>query len=111
MAVDSRLLLRQGCLISEGKHNMRLIKDIAKEICADIGVGRAWSAQSSNYARPYVRAMLELNSLDDYYHADKGVEIVIRFLCNSQSWRGDTARRVKAELRSMLKGRANVTQV
>ena len=57
-------------------------------------------------AVPYVRAMLELDSTEGIlramYGADRADEIVLRFLGNSRTWKGDTARRIKSELRAML---------
>lgn len=54
-------------------------------------------------AVPYLKAMTELDSVDDNYHFDSGRSVVNYFLANAQTWRGDVARRVKAELKSMLK--------
>lgn len=55
-------------------------------------------------ARPYLSAMYSLNSLSDNYGMDSADSIVRYFLSNATTWRGDTARRVKAELNKMLKG-------
>ena len=52
-------------------------------------------------AVPYLNAMLELDSIDDSYYFVSGRSIVLYFLSNANTWRGETARRVKAELRSM----------
>lgn len=52
-------------------------------------------------AVPYLTAMSELDSIDDSYYFDSGRSIVLYFLSNANTWRGETARRVKAELRSM----------
>lgn len=54
-------------------------------------------------ARPYLQAMYSLDSLSDMYGADNGRSIVAYFLSNASSWRGETARRIKAELNGMLK--------
>jgi len=56
-------------------------------------------------AVPYLRAMLTLGSLRDNYGYDDAQSIVAYFIANASTWRGDTARRVKAELRAMLKDR------
>jgi hypothetical protein len=57
-----------------------------------------------NYAaRPYLDAMHSLKTLDDMYGADSAREVVIYFLSNATSWRGDVARNIKAELNGMLK--------
>jgi len=53
-------------------------------------------------ARPYIRAMRYLATMEDNYHEDKADEIVLRFLTNARGWRGEDAKRIKAELRSML---------
>jgi len=57
-----------------------------------------------NYAAvPYLNAMAKLNKLTDMYGADHADDIVRYFLSNATSWRGDDARRVKAELKAMLR--------
>lgn len=55
-------------------------------------------------AQPYINAMLDLGNIDDMYYADSARDIVLRFLCNAQTWRGPEARRIKAELNDLLKG-------
>ena len=73
----------------------RTISQIAAEIYAD------W--RPINYAaEPYLRAMRELNTMQDSYGFDSAPDIVLRFLGNAKAWRGETARRLKAELRAML---------
>lgn len=54
-------------------------------------------------ASPYVEAMLYMNTLDDKYGAETGKGVVQYFLSNCATWRGEDARRIKAELRSMVK--------
>lgn len=54
-------------------------------------------------AVPYLRAMSTLGSITDKYGLDDGESIVAYFLANAQTWKGETARRVKAELNAMLK--------
>lgn len=56
-------------------------------------------------AVPYLDAMRNLGAITDRYYYDSGDSIVRYFLSNANSWKGDTARRVKAELKEMLKGR------
>jgi hypothetical protein len=53
------------------------------------------------YAVPYVNAMQSLDSIEDNYIMDSGKEIVLRFLGNAGTWRGETAKRVKLELKKM----------
>jgi len=54
-------------------------------------------------AVPYLDAMQTLNSINDNYIMDSGKSIVLYFLCNADAWKGETARRVKAELKAMSK--------
>jgi len=53
-------------------------------------------------AEPYLKAVREMQDVDQNYGLDTGRDIVMRFLCNANSWRGEVARRIKAELRAML---------
>jgi len=56
-----------------------------------------------NYAAaPYLDAMAELHYIDDNYYLDKATSIVRYFLANANTWRGEKAREIKAELKSML---------
>ena len=50
-------------------------------------------------AVPYLNAMCLLNHISDTYGMDGCKSIVIYFLGNATSWRGETARAVKAELK------------
>ena len=54
-------------------------------------------------AKPYLDAMRSLDSIEDKFYADDARSVVAYFLANANSWRGDTARRIKAELKGMLK--------
>jgi len=54
-------------------------------------------------AVPYIKAMSQLNQVTDKYITESGDDIVLRFLTNAAAWRGDTARRIKAELNKILK--------
>lgn len=53
-------------------------------------------------ARPYLDAMLRLNSIDEMYGYDTGRSVVNYFLANATTWRGEDARRIKSELKQML---------
>jgi hypothetical protein len=48
--------------------------------------------------------MATMDKVNDPYGHDSGESIVLYFLSNARSWRGDAARRIKAELKGMLKG-------
>ncbi|MFA6569967.1 MAG: hypothetical protein WCT77_01885 [Bacteroidota bacterium] len=74
----------------------RLLSDIAFEIKKD------WKNVYFG-AVPYLNAMSTLNSINDMYGQDSGYSIVAYFLGNAQTWRGETAKRIKIELNKMLK--------
>lgn len=72
----------------------RPLHEIAREIRSD------W--KKVNYAAvPYLEAMGTLNSIEDNYIFDSGRSVVLYFLSNASSWRGDVARRIKKELKGM----------
>lgn len=74
----------------------RKIYQIAAEIRQD------W--KNVNFgAAPYLDAMLDLGTMEDFYGLDSAQSIVLYFLANAGSWRGENARRIKAELKSMAK--------
>mgnify|MGYP003652422666 CR=1 FL=1 len=54
-------------------------------------------------AVPYADAMGSLDSISDSYGYDSGESIVRYFLSNAAQWRGEDARRIKAELKAMVK--------
>lgn len=74
----------------------RTLNQIASEISRD------WKAPYFG-AVPYIRAMRSLSHMGDSYGLDSARAIVSYFLANAGSWRGETARRIKAELKAMLK--------
>lgn len=74
----------------------RPLYEIASEIKSN------WESWRKSYARDYLEAMSELSSIEDNYFFDSAKSIVLYFLANAQSWRGDVARRIKAELRAMV---------
>jgi hypothetical protein len=45
--------------------------------------------------------MHSLDSIDEDYGADTGKSIVLYFLANAATWRGEDARRLKAELKQI----------
>ena len=68
------------------------------EIAADIE--RAWPKVNFG-ARPYLDAMHSLNSIDDNYGLDSARSIVLYFLSNASTFRGEDAKRLKAELKAL----------
>ena len=78
----------------------RPLHKIASEIRRD------WSSQKGgvNYAaKPYLDALSGLDQISDNYGADSAKTVVSYLLNNMGQWRGETARKVKAELKGMLK--------
>ncbi len=73
----------------------RPVHEIASEIRAD------WKFVYFG-AVPYLDAMSTLDSIEDNYIFDSGKSVVLYFLSNASTWRGETARRIKAELKSMI---------
>lgn len=55
-------------------------------------------------AVPYLDAMSSLGNTHDSYGYDGGDEIVLYFLSNATTFRGEAARRIKAELKAHLAG-------
>jgi len=76
----------------------RPLWEIAEEIKKD------W--KKVNYAAvPYLEAMGSLNTMQDKYILDSAKSVVQYFLANAGSWKGETAKRIKTELRNMVKGK------
>jgi len=76
-------------------HEYRTLSTIARDVRRD------WS--NVNYAaKPYLAAMGQLDHISDRYHYDSAESVVCYFLSNASTWRGDTAKRIKAELKAML---------
>jgi len=76
----------------------RSLSDIAYEI------RRLWRPVYFG-AVPYLYAMSRLNDIGDKYGFDDARSIVLYFLSNARTWKGEHARRIKAELNAMLKGK------
>ena len=74
----------------------RPLYEIAEEIKQD------WGVKVNYAAKPYLEAMSQTSVITDMYGYDDAKSIVLYFLSNASSWRGDTARRVKAELKGLL---------
>lgn len=75
---------------------MRTIREIAAEIKAD------WKNWRNSYAADYLMAMSQLETIEDDYYCDSADSIVRYFLSNAAGWRGDTAKRIKRELKDMV---------
>ena len=75
---------------------MRQLNIIAREI---------WENWEKPYfgAVPYLQAMSTLDDINQQYGYDSAESVVRYFLSNATTWRGEHARRIKAELKDMLK--------
>lgn len=73
----------------------RPISAVAQEILRD------WQ-KPHPFAKPYLDAMLTLRLPTDRYLAEDGHSIVVYFLANASTYRGDRARLLKAELRAII---------
>lgn len=90
----------------EKKTEKRTFSDIATEVLnlwkAKYGKDLPWSLKC---ALPYLQAMIECDTTDKnaQYYAETVESVVIYFLANVTSWRGEDAKRIKAELKEMIK--------
>jgi hypothetical protein len=75
---------------------MRTLNEIALEIRND------WKKPYFG-AVPYLNAMAQMDSVSNAFGFDSGREIVLYFLSNATSWRGEVAKRIKAELKGMIR--------
>lgn len=73
---------------------VRPVYEIAKEIRKD------WVKPYFG-AIPYLAAMSSLANVSDSYGCDSGKSVILYFLSNASTWRGETAKAVKAELKKM----------
>jgi len=73
----------------------RALSTIAEEILAD------WK-NPLPAAKPFISAMVKIDSIDENHFGLPASAIVIQFLSNSRTWKGKTAKRIKTELKLML---------
>ena len=78
-------------------NNLRPISCIAYDI------RKEWGIKTNFAAKPYLSAMLGLNSLSDSYGFDSAKSVVLYFLGNASGFRGEKAKQLKAELKAHLK--------
>ncbi len=80
--------------MSNEANSPRALSAIARDIRAN------WP--KVNYAaKPYLDAMAQLGGINENYYEDSGKSVVLYFLANAGSWRGEDAKRIKAELKKM----------
>lgn len=73
----------------------RPLHEIASEIRKD------WGTKVYFGAKPYLDAMQTLNSITDNYGMDSAKSIVLYFLANAGTYRGEKAKTLKAELKKI----------
>ena len=73
----------------------RAINEIAQEI------QKVWGAKLYFGARPYLFAMLSLRDATDTYGMDSAKSIIVYFLANASTFRGEQAKALKAELKKI----------
>lgn len=73
---------------------VRPLYAIAYEIKKD------WKIPSFS-AIPYLEAMGSLRSIEDNYFQDSARSIVLYFLANANTWKGEKARAIKHELKTI----------
>jgi hypothetical protein len=74
---------------------MRKVREVATEI------RREWP-NVHFAAEPYLQAMEQLDSPSDNFGYDSGKSVILYFLANAQHFRGESARQLKKELKSMV---------
>ena len=74
----------------------RPLYEIARDIRKD------WGSKVYFGAKPYLDAMATLDSINDNYGWDSADSIVRYFLANASTWRGETAKKIKKELKAMV---------
>ena len=90
MAIDWTKTRHVGCNTQRGFY------EIAEEIKED------WK-NVNPYAEQYLEAMFSLENPAGMYYEDTAKSVVLYFLSNASSWRGEVARRIKAELKELVK--------
>ena len=53
-------------------------------------------------AVPYISAMHTISDINETYGVESARGLVLYFLANAGTWRGEHAKRIKTELRGML---------
>lgn len=79
---------------------MRPIRVIASEI-ESLWVDKNGNSNVNYAARPYLDAMHSITDITDNFGHDSAKSIVLYFLSNATSFRGEDARRLKAELKKL----------
>ena len=77
---------------------LRLVSDVAADI------RKAWP--KVNYAaKAYLEAMETMSTMDKPYYEDSAQSVILYFLSNASTFRGEDAKRLKAELKELVASR------
>ena len=52
-------------------------------------------------ASAYLKPMFQLDKITDNYYSDDAKSILLYFLSNTNTWKGETAKKIKNEIRVM----------
>ena len=97
---DLRTLVETG----RKEHEESVKPDLSKLSIAGIAklIDKDW--KKVNYAAlPYLNAMYSLHSASDSYGFDTGKSVILYFLANASTYRGEVAREIKKELNKRIK--------
>ncbi len=72
------------------------ISEIANEIYKNWKPVHPW-------AKPYLEAMITLQTVNDNYGSDSGHSVIAYFLGNAAMWKGEAAKAIKKELNKRIK--------
>jgi hypothetical protein len=75
---------------------VRPLYEVAREIRKD------W-VNMPNYAMAHFEAFENANSINEMFFMDSVKSEVLYFLGSTQTWKGETAKRIKLELKAMVK--------
>jgi len=107
MALDYHLpyeTLRSLVETGRLEHEASVKPDLSKLSISQIArlIDKDW--KKVNYAaRPYLCAMYSIESPSDSYGYDDGKSVILYFLSNASSYRGEIAREIKKELNKRIK--------
>jgi len=77
---------------------LRPLHEIARDALSCVSL----KGNTRTYSEAYLRPMLSLTSIQENYGYDSAESVVLYALSNLQHWRGDDAKRIKAELKAHL---------
>lgn len=67
-----------------------------------IAISKDWK-NVNPYAQEYLTAMMSINSVNDSYYYESAKSVILYFLANAGTYRGENARAYKTLLKGMVK--------